>query len=132
MLNKFPGKSLPFLIIAVLVITFLQSCYNKKADLIIPNNNCDTSVVISYRNDITNILQQNCFVCHAADKYASAGGNHQLDSFLPLQQMVMNGKLLLAINHLPGAVPMPYGGGKLSDCDIMKITAWVNRGAPNN
>lgn len=132
MLNLFRGNYLSILIIAILAIIILQSCYNKKADLIIPNNNCDTSVVISYRNDISNILQQNCFRCHATDKYASMGGNHQLDSFLPLQQMVMNGKLLLAINHLPGAVPMPYDGGKLSDCDIMKITAWVNRGAPNN
>lgn len=121
-----------FFLVVILAIAIVPGCYNKKADLIIPNNNCDTSVVISYRSDITNILQQNCFICHGADKYASAGGNHQLDNFLSLQEMITNGKLLKAINHDPGAVPMPYGGGKLSDCDIMKITAWVNRGAPNN
>ncbi len=132
MIKKFSPRYLSFLIIVILAIAVLSGCYNKKADLIIPNNDCDTSAVISYKTDITNILQQNCFRCHSADKYASIGGNRQLDSFLSLQQMVMNGKLLKAINHTPGAVPMPYDGGKLSDCDIMKITAWVNRGAPNN
>ena len=132
MIKKFKNNYVLLLIIVILVVSILPGCYNKKADLIIPNNDCDTSVVISYRSDITNILQQNCFICHSAEKYSSAGGNHQLDSFLSLQEMVINGKLLKAINHSPGAVPMPYGGGTLSDCDIMKITAWVNRGAPNN
>ena len=121
-----------FLIIAILSIAVMSGCYNKKADLIIPNNDCDTTIIISYRSDITNILRQNCYVCHSADKYATDGGSHQLDMFSSLQQMVINGKLLKAINHAAGAVPMPYGGGKLSDCDIMKITAWVNRGALDN
>ena len=125
------GHSL-FLIIAILSIAIIPGCYNKKADLIIPNNDCDTTIIISYRSDITNILQQNCYVCHSADKYATNGGNRQLDMFSSLQKMVINGKLLKAINHTAGAVPMPYGGGKLSDCDIMKITAWVNRGARDN
>lgn len=129
---KKPFRYLPFLMFSIIAFAVLEGCYNKKADLIIPNNNCDTSVVISYSSDITNILQQNCYRCHATDKYAFLGGNHQLDSFLGLQEMVINGKLLKAINHFPGAVAMPYDGGKLSDCDIMKITAWVNRGAPNN
>jgi mono/diheme cytochrome c family protein len=123
---------LTFLIIAVAAIVIIPGCYNSKADLIIPNNNCDTTVDISYRTDITNILQQNCYICHSAEKYVSSGGFHQLDKFSGLQEMVTNGKLLKAINHFPGAVPMPYGGGKLSDCDIMKITAWVNRGAHDN
>lgn len=131
MLIKFTDFFLLFLI-AVLLLIIVPGCYNKKADLILPNNDCDTTAAISYRTDITNILVQNCYVCHSADKYASIGGNNQLDTFLSLQKMVMNGKLLKAINHAPGAVPMPYGGGKLSDCDILKITAWVDRGSPNN
>ncbi|WP_018616113.1 hypothetical protein [Segetibacter koreensis] len=119
-----------FLIMAFSII--FSGCYNSKADLIIPHNDCDTTGIISYRSDVTSILQQNCYICHSADKYATNGGFHQLDKFSVLQQMIANGKLLKAINHLPGAVPMPYGGSKLSDCDIMKITAWVNRGAPDN
>ncbi len=132
MVKKFSFRHSLFLIIAILSIGIITGCYNKKADLIIPNNDCDTTVIISYRSDITNILRQNCFMCHSAEKYASFGGNRQLDSFQSLQEMVTNGKLLKAINHAAGAVPMPYGGEKLSDCDIMKITAWVNRGARDN
>lgn len=131
MIKKISFRHSLILIIAILAIALISGCYNKKADLIIPNNDCDTTVV-SYRSDITSILQQNCYMCHSADKYATAGGNYQLDMFSPLQRMVANGKLLKAINHAAGAVPMPYGGGKLSDCDIMKITAWVNRGARDN
>lgn len=121
-----------FVLIACISIFIIPGCFNDKADLIIPNNNCDTTGSITYHADIVNILQQNCYICHGTDKYATAGGNHQLDSYPVLQQMVLNGKLLKAIDHEPGAVPMPYGGGKLQDCDIMKITAWVNRGASNN
>lgn len=132
MIKAFFFRQLSFLIIAVLSVAAIQGCYNKKADLIIPNNDCDTTTAISYRSHITNILQQNCYICHSAEKYQSSGGYYQLDTFLLLERMVNNGKLLKAINHAPGAVPMPYGRDKLSDCDIMKITAWVSRGAPEN
>lgn len=132
MIKNNAGSHLLLLIIVMASITMIAGCYNTKADLIIPNNDCDTTIAISYRTDITNILRQNCYICHSADKYVSSGGNNQLDTFFSLQRLIINGKLLKAINHAPGAVPMPYGGGKLADCDIMKITAWVNRGAPNN
>ncbi len=132
MIKELPCGFLFFIVTAVLSVIIVPGCYNKKADLIIPNNDCDTSLAISYSADITNILKQNCYICHSADKYASIGGNNQLDTFLSLQKMIINGKLIKSINHAPGAVPMPYGGGKISDCDIMTITAWVNRGAPNN
>lgn len=132
MIKKYTGAFLSFLVIVVVSIAFIPGCYNKKADLIIPNNDCDTTVAVSYRSDISGILQQNCYGCHSAEKYTTAGGFHRLDTFSSLQQLVANGKLLKAINHAPGATPMPLGGGKLSDCDIMKITAWVNRGARDN
>lgn len=132
MILKFCSKVLSFSIITFFSIVFICGCYNKKADLIIPNNNCDTSVLISYHSDVSSILKQNCYQCHSTDKYENAGGNNQLDTYLSLQKMVMNGLLLKAINHDPAVTPMPLGGGKLSDCDIMTITAWVNRGAPNN
>ena len=132
MIKRFRAEFLLFLIITFSSIVIITGCYNKKADLIIPNNDCDTSVVISYSTDITNILSQNCYICHSADKYATSGGGNQLDTYLSLQRKVMSGELLKAINHNPGVVAMPLGGEKISDCDIMKITAWVNRGAPNN
>lgn len=132
MIKKMQSGYLFLLIIILLSITVFTGCYNKKADLIIPNNDCDTSVAISYSQDITNILRQNCYMCHSAEKYSTAGGNNQLDTYLSLQTLVTNHLLLKAINHSTDVTPMPLGAAKLSDCDIMKITAWVNRGAPNN
>jgi hypothetical protein len=43
-----------------------------------------------------------------------------------------NGKLVGAITHAAGFLPMPQSAPKLSDCNINKIKDWVNRGALNN
>ena len=39
-------------------------------------------------------------------------------------------KLIGAIKHEPGFVAMPQSGGKLEDCDIEKMEAWIAAGAP--
>src|SRR3954454_1400382 len=99
MMKKFAvGSCILFCTIGLALIV-LTGCYNDKADLIIPNNDCDTTVVISYQDDVVKILEQNCYSCHGADKFSVSGGNHQLDTYESLQKMVENGKLLKAINH---------------------------------
>jgi len=39
-------------------------------------------------------------------------------------------RIIGAINHDDGFSPMPKGGSKVSDCDIDKMTQWINDGAP--
>ena len=41
-------------------------------------------------------------------------------------------RIVGAINHTEGFLPMPYPAGtdKLADCDIDKLTAWIADGAP--
>ena len=118
----------------IICITLVSGCvYSKSDDLFSTTiNTCDTSNV-KYSVDIVGILQTSCYRCHDVNNYATKGGNYRYDIYQPeLKAMATNGKLYKAVAHLPGAVPMPFDGGMISDCSIAKIRAWVNKGAPNN
>ena len=85
---------------------------------------------VTYSATITSIINNNgCPSCHGGS--APIAG-FVLTDYSDLKYFVDNGRLWGAINHLPGFVPMPQGGSKLSDCDISKIKAWIDAGAPNN
>ena len=88
---------------------------------------CDIGNV-SYLADIKPILQRSCYNCHTA---SFPSGNVALDSHEGVTK-VTSGHLLPAINHEPGHPPMPQGAAKLPECDIARITKWVNAGALNN
>ncbi len=121
--------------IALLLLssTFLIGCYYDKADIINPNAayvSCDTSSV-GYAQIVAPIVEKNCNSCHGQAVYASNGGNVPLYSLTVIKDYVnSNGsKLLNSINWV-GGHNMPKSADKLSDCDINKITAWINKGFP--
>ncbi len=89
---------------------------------------CDTTGM-KYSADIVPILQANCYRCHGN---GNINGGVTLDSYTGVVTQANNGNLVGAITHAPGYTPMPFDGGKLSDCDIAKIKAWINLGTPNN
>ncbi|MFN3951434.1 MAG: c-type cytochrome [Thermaurantimonas sp.] len=90
--------------------------------------NCDTSDV-SYARDIQSVLQNYCVSCHAA---SAPSGGVVLNTYQGVKTVSNNGKLIGSVFHLPGFYAMPPSGIKLPDCELQKIRAWVNRGAPNN
>ena len=55
-----------------------------------------------------------------------------LDNYEGLSEYASNGKLLGAIKHEEGFLPMPADGGQLGECSIEKIEAWINQGGKNN
>lgn len=89
---------------------------------------CDT-VNIKLAANVAPILNTYCYNCHGNGR---AQGGVKLDVYAELKLWVNSGDLLGAITHATGYSPMPKGGSKLSDCDINKIKAWINRGALNN
>jgi mono/diheme cytochrome c family protein len=109
----------------------LQSCSNDKRDQLYPNpvNNCDTANV-TYSGTVQGVMISNCALvgCHQSP---SGQANVTLDSYAGVKDAVGKG-LVSAINHDGTVVPMPYPSGKLDDCTIAKINAWVASGAPNN
>lgn len=129
-----------FLLIGCLFLSmmWLGSCYNDKADQLYVNpynggnNNgaCDTTNV-TYSGTIVTIFSQNCSVSGCHDGATKAGG-YDYSNYTGVIASITSGRLLGAINHESGYFPMPQNTAKLSSCDINKITAWVNKGYPNN
>ncbi len=127
------------LIILAVLFLAVSSCYNDKYDKLYPNPTttvtCDTSA-IKYSQDILPIITANCTIaggCHDAAGAATSGFDYS-GSVTVLQGNAASGALVTDITWQPtrGHNNMPKNLPKLSDCDINKITRWVNEGAPNN
>ena len=89
---------------------------------------CD-STSVGYSSSILPIIESNCAIpgCHVP----GGTGTGNFTTYAGLNSQVTNGRLLPSIEQASNAAPMPPNG-KLSDCDIAKITIWVQQGAPQN
>ena len=115
----------------IIAIAVIASCTKQSEDVLksqIDTGTCDT-VGMHYSANVLPILVANCYSCHAN---GIVNGGVSLDGYANVVLQVQNGNLIKAITHTGGVVPMPFDGGKLSDCNIGKIQAWVNEGAPDN
>jgi len=117
----------------LLLISFSACYYDHEEELYqnIQISQCDTSNV-TYSGTIKAIMQENCNSCH---NQANPSGGIATDNYAGLQALTvngLNGKLWGVLNHLNGFSPMPQGGNKLNDCQLSKVKAWINAGAPNN
>ena len=118
-----------FLIIIILLISFLQGCYYDDKEFLDPNRSiCDTSIV-TYSGSVLPVITAYCLGCHSG---ANAPLGIRMDTHAQLQSLASSGKLLGTVTHSPGFIPMPKNGTKLSDCNIAKIRRWVAEGAQNN
>ena len=116
-----------FLLSAIVAFIF-ASCYYHKEDILY-GSNCDTTHV-TYSSTIKNILNNySCLGCHIG---VDPPGGINLETYANVKAMADNGRLYGAITHVPGFKPMPDGGAKMSSCDINKVKAWIDAGAPNN
>ena len=88
---------------------------------------CDTSNV-TFSGTIFPVIQANCLGCHSGSVLS---GGVNLSNYDGVFNVVIDGRLYGAVNHLSGYTAMPLGG-QLSDCEISQINFWINDGAPNN
>lgn len=133
-------KSMKFTSIVKMALTpvaallVLAGCYNDKEDQLYPEpptgNTCDTAAM-SYATHIKPITDQYCATASCHNSSVIAGG-YDMSSYAGLKLAVTNNRLVGVINHANGFSPMPQGMSKLTDCNINKITAWVNQGALDN
>jgi len=124
-------KWLIVFIVCLTAAVVIVSCSKQSEDVLIAQQHivtCDT-VNMKFAANVTPIFSANCYRCHAN---GIVNGGVSLDVYSSVLQQVNNGNLIGAITHAPGHIPMPYDGGKLSDCEIAIIQAWINEGAPNN
>ncbi|HEX8314537.1 MAG TPA: hypothetical protein VF609_06080 [Flavisolibacter sp.] len=112
----------------LLLVTAATGCqYDNEEELY----NCSVNAAtVKYSTTINTILTSySCIGCHSG---SVPSGNVDLGSHGAIKAVADNGRLYGAINHEPGFVPMPHGGGKMNACDIRKVKAWIDAGAPNN
>ncbi|MBM3435267.1 MAG: cytochrome c, partial [Bacteroidetes bacterium] len=83
---------------------------------------CDSSAV-TYPGTIYPIFEANCLSCHAPP-VPQAGID--LTNFESVAFIAQSGKLMGAIKHENGYVPMPQNAPMLSDCEIGLIQKWIN------
>jgi hypothetical protein len=102
----------------------LQGAKNLTCD----EGGCNTDNV-TYSGTIAPFLQNTCNGCHSG---SSAGAGIQLNTYAGVRTVALNGRLVGAVSHSSGFVPMPQGGTKINDCRISQITTWVNAGAQQN
>ncbi len=123
---------LPMFFIICSILLFAIACEKTSEDKINPqaDNSCDT-INIKYSVNIVPILSDNCYRCHGAGSNTGSGGI-VLEGYDNLLPYILDQKFFGNITHAPGFIPMPFDGGKLSDCDINKIRSWLDRGAINN
>ena len=107
--------------------TLITSCTYDSRSGIEPTL-CDTTKV-TYSLTIRPILINTCIECHSA---TNPSDNLNYENYTDIAAVAKDGRLLGAIKHLPGYVPMPEFAPMLPDCQIQKIQKWVNDGAPNN
>ncbi|HLN54026.1 MAG TPA: hypothetical protein VK212_09990 [Lentimicrobium sp.] len=113
--------------VVAIVALMTTSCYNDSEEALYPAG-CDTTNV-SYSQTIQPILSQNCNSCHNSTEN-NAGVI--TENYNDLITHVNSGIFWKAVNHETGVVPMPFEGQKLQQCDLDRIKAWIDNGAPNN
>lgn len=115
-----------YLSVALLLVIFTLSCSNDNYEEFYGDNACDT-LNVSFSEVIDPIMTRNCKTCH----FQGNGTGVTLVSYEDIKASAENGSLLGSIKHEQGWSPMPQGG-KMDDCTISKIEAWVNNGTPND
>ncbi|MCB0697171.1 MAG: hypothetical protein KDC07_07385 [Chitinophagaceae bacterium] len=113
-------------------ILLLAACYNDKEDQLYPQptatTGCDTNN-LSFATDIQPIMNQYCAIpdCHDA---ITKSFFHDLSNYDGVKKCADGGRMIPSIKQESGYLPMPKGMNKLGDCEISRISAWVNAGMP--
>ena len=109
-----------------MAMIFLNACEFKNEESL-EKVQCDT-FNITYTK-VKPIFDINCVRCH--NEQTNYFGII-LDSYNNAKAAAQTGYLIPAVNHIstPGIVFMPFQLPKLEDCDVRKITIWVNSSTP--
>ena len=122
-------KELGFIMCFFLAAGFM-GCYYDKADIAYPAPPaCDTTTV-RLSVELNDIMKKSCFSCHGGT--ADLGAGIQLEDYATIKDYADFGLLISSLIQDGTTSAMPKDAAKLSDCDINKFKAWVNRGSPQN
>lgn len=118
------------IIILIFIASVLTGCYYDKEDELYGTNGACNTDNVTFSITVSGLLNSyGCLGCHTGP---APEGNVNLQGYANVKAMADNGRLYGAISHAPGYKPMPQGANKMNQCDITRIKAWIDAGAPNN
>lgn len=120
-------------ILLFLSVATMAGCYYDSEEKLYPviSTDCDLTAV-TFSGTVKPILQASCYTCHSNSNYLNSGAGIKLENHADLKTMAESGRLMGAVKHESGFVPMPQGGGQLSDCEISQLQQWIDNQTPNN
>jgi hypothetical protein len=121
-MKQFFFAALTLLCIATLPQT---ACYYDNEKDLYGDGSCDTTA-ISYTTDIRPVLDANCVSCHAP------GGEQEGAPLVTYENVKQYADTRDIVDRTNGTGSLMPPSGKMSNCNIAIIEAWVNAGAPNN
>lgn len=84
---------------------------------------------ISYQKDVYPIIQASCLTCHNARNHF---GGIVLENYKQIAESGQSGELMYSLRIIStGKAYMPKGG-RLMDCEVAILQAWIQQGAKNN
>lgn len=119
-------KQLIFSVLAFVALTIFAptACYYDNEVEQYGVSICDTTT-LSFSQDIQPIINASCISCH------SPGGERESAPFTTYDEIKLyaDGPIVERISGIGSIMPP---SGAISNCNQLKIKAWVNAGAPNN
>lgn len=104
----------------ILVLIFSISCKKNKAQPLIQIEDC---ITITFSNQINDLFQARCIICHGIGATSGAMTNYD-----EISTFVDNGRLksrVLDIQDMPS-------GSQLTTVELHQIQCWLEAGASNN
>lgn len=124
-------KIMPRGFLSALLVFVLNACLQDKLSVTPAPKTCSTSPSsqVSFSKDIFPIIKINCLQCHDAKNHF---GGIVIENYTQIAESGRSGELYSTIQiSSNGKAYMPKGG-RLMDCEIELIQAWVKQGALNN
>ena len=113
-----------FIALFLAAITQTACYYDNEKDLY-GTEACDTTTV-SFSGDIKPIVDANCVRCHAP------GGEQEVSPLLTYEDVKKYVSGNVIVDRTTGTTTLMPPEGKMNNCNLLLIQAWVNAGAPNN
>ncbi len=130
------ARFVPILVLMV-GLFYQSSCYFDNLQELHPelllNDNCDTTVTMSYQTHIKPILSNSCGANNTCHNAQSASGSIVLENYAGVKSAISSGKFLSSILWDGSSIQMPKDSpSKLNDCAITKIQKWIDAGSLDN
>jgi hypothetical protein len=122
-----------FIPVILIIAGFFFSCKHdaEMAKKEPPDCDPDTTFV-TYTKDMAPLMTTHCGINTSCHRQTNSDSEISLVSYDDVKAVAITGQLLSSVTHDGNAEPMPFGGQKLSDCNINKIKAWINQGLKEN